>query len=164
MIRPYFFFLFTRSGSKNTWLQFGKDLMTISVFKITDKVVHFADVSREFSGKLTKGLLNTPALQRCATGKAQQVCSIISTTPGGIKVLKGAGLIRVKERSVLFSIYIYIYTSIYIFIYLYTFLYIYCRKKNGMFSRFFAKVRNVLAFFSVLCKRMFRSFPFFAKE
>ena len=92
------------------------------------------------------------------------MCSIISTTPGGIKVLKGAGLIRVKERSVLFSIYIYIYTSIYIFIYLYTFLYIYCRKKNGMFSRFFAKVRNVLAFFSVLCKRMFRSFPFFAKE
>ena len=56
--------------------------------------------------------------------------------------------------------------SIYIYIYLYIFLYIY-RKKNGTFSRSFAKERNVLVFFSVLCKRTessFRSFPFFAKE
>ena len=59
-----------------------------------------------------------------------------------------------------------IYMSIYIYIYLYIFLYIY-RKKNGTFSRSFAKEWNVLAFFSVLCKRTLRSlrsFPFFAKE
>ena len=46
---------------------------------------------------LLLGLLITLASKRCATGKAQQVCSIISTTPGGIKVLKGAVFIRVKH-------------------------------------------------------------------
>ena len=40
-------------------------------------------------------------------------------------------------------------------------------KKNGTFSRSFAKERNVLVFLPVLYKRMgqlLRSFPFFTKE
>ena len=61
-----------------------------------------------------------------------------------------------KECSVLFSIYIYIYLTIYIE-----------KRTEGTFSRSFAKERNVLAFFYVLCKRMLRSlcsFLLFAKE
>ena len=54
------------------------------------------------------------------------------------------------------------------FIYLY--MYTYIEKKNAMFCvilRSFAKERNVLALFYVLCKRTKRSlcsFTFFAKE
>ena len=47
-----------------------------------------------------------------------------------------------------FDIYLYIY----VYIYLYIFLYIYW-KKNGTFSRSFANEQNVLAFFSILCKK-----------
>ena len=59
--------------------------------------------------------------------------------------------------------------SIYNYIYLYIYLYIsiYILKKNRTFLCSFAKERNVLAVFSVLCKRMLHSlrfFPFFAKE
>ena len=61
---------------------------------------------------------------------------------------------------------IYIYISICIYIY----LYIYIEKKNAMFGillHSFAKERNVLALFYVLCKRMKHSlcsFTFFSKE
>ena len=83
-----------------------------------------------------------------------------------------------KEHSVPFSIYIYLYISIYIYIYisiyvyLYIYLYIsmyiyiYILKKERNVLRSFAKERNVLAFFYVLCKRTLRSlhsFTFFAK-
>ena len=53
--------------------------------------------------------------------------------------------------------YIYIYISIYI--------YILKKERNGL--RSFAKERNILAFFYILCKRTLRSlnsFTFFAKE
>ena len=59
-----------------------------------------------------------------------------------------------KELNVLFSIYIYIYIL----------------KKERNVLRSFAKERNVLAFFYVLCKRTLHylrslcSFPFFRKE
>ena len=62
-----------------------------------------------------------------------------------------------KEHSVLFQ---------YIFIYI-LYIYIYILKKERNVLRSFAKERNVLAFFYILCKRMFRSlrsFTFFAKE
>ena len=68
-----------------------------------------------------------------------------------------------------FDIYLYKYVYIYIYIYLYISIYIsiYILKKEQTFSRSFAKERNVLAFFYVLCKRTLRSlrsFPFFAKK
>ena len=55
----------------------------------------------------------------------------------------------------------YLYISIYIYIYLY--IYIYIEKKRNIL-RSFAKERNILAFFYVLCKRTLRSFTFFAIE
>ena len=73
---------------------------------------------------------------------------------------------NVKERSVLFSIYIYIYMSIYIYIYLYIYLYIsiyiYILKKRKQHSAFFCKrtkrscillcsLQKNVAFFYVLC-------------
>ena len=73
-----------------------------------------------------------------------------------------------KERSILFfDIYLYIYVCIYLYIFIYISIYISMYlywKKNGTISRSFAKERNVLAFFSILCKRTLhslRSFPFF---
>ena len=61
------------------------------------KVSRFRDVTKHLLGKLTKGLLIPPASLCCATSKAQQVCSLIGTTPGVIKMPKGAVFIRVKE-------------------------------------------------------------------
>ena len=43
-------------------------------------------------------------------------------------------------------------------------MYIYILKKKWNVLRSYAKERNILAFFYVLCKRMLRSFKFFAKE
>ena len=60
------------------------------------KVSRFRDVTKHLLGKLTKGLLIPPASLCCATSKAQQVCSLIGTTPGVIKMPKGAVFIRVK--------------------------------------------------------------------
>ena len=68
-------------------------------------------------------------------------------------------------------LYIYIYISIYryciyisINIYICIFIYIYILKKERNILLSFAKERNVLTFFYVLCKRTLRSFTFFAKE
>ena len=60
------------------------------------KVSRFRDVTKHLLGKLTKGLLIPPASLCCATSKAQQVCSLIGTTPGVIKMPKGAVFIRVN--------------------------------------------------------------------
>ena len=52
-------------------------------------------------------------------------------------------------------------------IYIYIYFYIYLEKRLERYPVLFAKERNVLAFFSVLLKRMersFCSFPFFAKK
>ena len=57
------------------------------------------------------------------------------------------------------------HSFLYIFIYIY--IYIYILKKEWNVLRSFAKERNVLAFFYVLCKRILRSlcsFTFFSKE
>ena len=76
--------------------------------------------------------------------------------------------IRLKKNLTSFFQYIFIYIYLYIsiYIYLYISIYIYWKKEPNVL-RSFAKERNVLAFFSIFCKRTkcsLRSFTFFAKE
>ena len=69
-----------------------------------------------------------------------------------------------------FNIYLYIFIYIYLYITIYIYLYIYIEKRKErprVLLRSFKKNVAFFAFFSVLCKRTFRSlrsFPFFAKE
>ena len=62
------------------------------------------------------------------------------------------------------------YLYICVFIYIYIYIYMYIEMKNATFCvllRSFAKERNVLAFFYVLCKRTkrsLRSFTFLKKR
>ena len=64
--------------------------------KMMYKVAHFSRRHQQFSENYNREPTNHSGVQECATKRHNRVCSMIGTTPGVIKVPKGAVFIRVK--------------------------------------------------------------------